>query len=309
MAYGSTRSISDSILEATDGESIQEQIDAYMQTAASGTKGEGLIAAANINKDTGDAVSDMRSKSLGARKETATVQKASVTDKLASVGRDWMALLKGVEEVDAIKPPAYNPAVFTPDESNNISGSGVGIEEGRFDDETTGLMVRPKARPEEATTEDDSWIENAADRIVDLEGFIGTAKIAFKGEKYPTVGYGKNDSTVKLGQTMTKDQAKEDLVNNIIPAKIKIAQKLFPDYNSFSDDLKIELLQGVFRGDFKAKHKTVKLINKGKWAEAATEFLVHDEYLTAKNDPKSNSKGIVDRLDAISAAIDAEGTD
>tara|TARA_R110000737_G_scaffold168922_2_gene195080 strand:+ start:3386 stop:4432 length:1047 start_codon:yes stop_codon:yes gene_type:complete len=101
MAYGSTRSISDSILEATDGESIQEQIDAYMQTAASGTKGEGLIAAANINKDTGDAVSDMRRKSLGARKETATVQKASVTDKLASVGRDWMALLKGVEEVDA----------------------------------------------------------------------------------------------------------------------------------------------------------------------------------------------------------------
>ena len=166
MAYGSTKSISDSILAATDGESIQEQIDAYMQSSASGTTGDGLIAAATINQDTDAAVSAMRKKSLGARESQAKAQKAVVNDKLASVGRDWMALLKGVEEVDAPTNasflsdlmaasstsapettdeeflqtgvlPVDRPDVLTPDGSDNISGSGASIAEGRLDGATT----------------------------------------------------------------------------------------------------------------------------------------------------------------------------
>ena len=179
MAYGSTKSISDSILSATDGESIQEEIDVYMQSTASGTTGDGLIAAATINKDTDAAVSAMRKKSLGARESQAKAQKAVVNDKLASVGRDWMALLKGVEEVDAPTNaslrsdlmaasstsapettdeeflqtgvlPADRPDVFTPDGSDNISGSGASIAEGRLDDTGNGLMssLRPQPRPD-----------------------------------------------------------------------------------------------------------------------------------------------------------------
>ena len=176
MAYGSTKSISDSILSAIDGESIQEEIDVYMKSAASGTTGDGLIAAATINKDTDAAVSAMRMKSLGARKSQATAQKAVTRDKLASVGRDWTALLMGVEEVDgpinatlrsdmmakeaSSAPqtadeeylqtgvvPVDRTDVLTPDGSDNISGSGASIAEGRFGDETTtegeSLMSRP----------------------------------------------------------------------------------------------------------------------------------------------------------------------
>ena len=188
MAYGSTKSISDSILAATDGESIQEQIDAYMQSSASGTTGDGLIAAATINQDTDAAVSAMRKKSLGARESQAKAQKAVVNDKLASVGRDWMALLKGVEEVDAPTNasflsdlmaasstsapettdeeflqtgvlPVDRPDVLTPDGSDNISGSGASIAEGRFDNTGNGLMsnLRPKAR---GLTDDDMGLPN-----------------------------------------------------------------------------------------------------------------------------------------------------
>jgi len=177
MAYGSTKSISDSILSATDGESIQEEIDVYMQSTASGTTGDGLIAAATINKNTDAAVTAMRRKSLGARKSQATAQETVRRDKLASVGRDWTALLMGVEEEDApinatlrsdmmakeasSAPQTANeaylqrrelptdgdrPDVLTPDGSDNISGSGASEAEGRFDDEpatTTSLMSRP----------------------------------------------------------------------------------------------------------------------------------------------------------------------
>ena len=156
MAYGSTKSISDSILSATDGESIQEEIDVYMQSTASGTTGDGLIAAATINKDTDAAVSAMRKKSLGARESQAKAQKAVVNDKLASVGRDWMALLKGVEEVDAPTNATLRSDIMAasstsaPDGSDNISGSGASIAEGRLDDTGNGLMssLRPQPRPD-----------------------------------------------------------------------------------------------------------------------------------------------------------------
>ena len=216
MAYGSTKSISDSILSATDGESIQEEIDVYMQSTASGTTGDGLIAAATINKDTDAAVTAMRMKSLGARKSQATAQNAVTKDKLASVGRDWTALLMGVEEEDATinatlrsdmmaeearKAPqtaneAYlqrrelptdgdRPDVLTPDGSDNISGSGASIAEGRFGDTGAfGMMssLRPKARgltdDDMGLPDDDNYMgviadtpeQNLLDRIAFGEG-------------------------------------------------------------------------------------------------------------------------------------------
>ena len=216
MAYGSTKSISDSILSATDGESIQEEIDVYMQSTASGTTGDGLIAAATINKDPDAAVTAMRMKSLGARKSQATAQNAVTKDKLASVGRDWTALLMGVEEEDATinatlrsdmmakeassTPQTANeaylqrrelptdgdrPDVLTPDGSDNISGSGASIAEGRFGDTGAfGMMssLRPKARgltdDDMGLPDDDNYMgviadtpeQNLLDRIAFGEG-------------------------------------------------------------------------------------------------------------------------------------------
>ena len=145
------------------------------------------------------------------------------------------------------------------------------------------------------------------DRIVELEGFIPEAEMAFKTDRYPTIGYGQSDSTVKLGQKTTQKQAEKNLKEKIIPEKIATAKRLFKNFDELSDELKIELVQGVFRGDFEADHRSVKLINEERWDEAAVEFLDHDEYEEAKRlGKKSDRRGIVDRLEDISKAIKKE---
>ncbi|MDA8863718.1 hypothetical protein N9I05_01560 [Pseudomonadales bacterium] len=152
-----------------------------------------------------------------------------------------------------------------------------------------------------------SWIDAATQRIIELEGFTPEAEIKFKGEKYPTTGYGRSDSTVKLGQKTSNSEALEDLKLNLIPQKIKIAKRLFPDFDNFSDNLKVELLQGVFRGDFKIGHDTVKHINNGDFNKASKEFLNHDEYRAAQL-PDSGKAGIVPRMESISFALNNEST-
>jgi len=151
----------------------------------------------------------------------------------------------------------------------------------------------------------DNWIDAAAERIIQLEGFIGEAEIAFPGEKYPTVGYGKSDSTVQLGDIITETDALVELKKNLIPKKIATAKRLFPAFDTYSPNLKIELLQGVFRGNFKAKHNSVKLINKGEWEKASKEFLDYQEYRDAQK-IGSNKRGVVFRMDSIADAIKDE---
>lgn len=142
------------------------------------------------------------------------------------------------------------------------------------------------------------------DRIVELEGFIPTAKQAFANEKYYTIGYGTYGPQVKKGQTITQAEAETLLREEELPKRVATARRLFDDFDTFSDKLKVELVQGIYRGDFKPTHKTVKLINEGKWTEASKEFLNHAEYKKAKREgKKSDRPGIVPRLEAISAAI------
>lgn len=152
-----------------------------------------------------------------------------------------------------------------------------------------------------------SWIDAATQRIIELEGFIPEAKRVFKDEDNFTIGYGKNDSSVKAGQKISQAEAAEDLKLNLIPQKIKVAKRLFPNFDNFSDNLKVELLQGVFRGDFKADHQTVKHINKGDFNKASTEFLNNNEYRDAQL-PDSGKAGIVPRMESISLAMKNEGT-
>lgn len=145
------------------------------------------------------------------------------------------------------------------------------------------------------------------DRIVELEGYIPEAKMAFTTDEFPTIGYGQSDSTVKLGQKTTQKQAEKNLKEKLIPEKIETAKRLFTNFDELSDELKIELVQGVFRGDFEADHRTVKLINEERWDEASKEFLNHQEYKEAKRlGKKSDRRGIVDRLEDISKAIKKE---
>lgn len=170
--------------------------------------------------------------------------------------------------------------------------------------ESAGLMAKPSVADGVQPTDGKDFEERLANRIMELEGFIPEAEQAFANEKYYTIGYGTYGPQVKKGQTITKKEAEVLLKETELPKRIKAAQDMFDNFDNFSDDLKIELIQGMYRGDFKKTHKTVQLINEGKWEEASKEFLNHKEYKTAKElGDKSDRPGIVPRLEAISAAI------
>ena len=149
MAYGSIKSISDSILESTDGESIQEQIDAYMQSTTSGTTNDGVIANAAIRKDAGAIV-----KSLGARAK-AKAEPAVLIDKAASVSRDWTALMMANDQDNS----AINAAFLSDEIAANASSAPETTDEAFLQtgvlpaggDTGNGLMssLRPEARPAE----------------------------------------------------------------------------------------------------------------------------------------------------------------
>ena len=146
MAYGSIKSISDSILESTDGESIQEQIDAYMQSTTSGTTNDGVIANAAIRKDAGAIV-----KSLGARAKVVA-EPAVVIDRAASVTRDWTALMMANDQDNS----AINAAFLSDEIAANASSAPETTDEAYLQtgvlpaggDTGNGLMssLRPEAR-------------------------------------------------------------------------------------------------------------------------------------------------------------------
>jgi len=182
MAYGSIKSISDSILESTDGESIQEQIDAYMQSTTSGTTNDGVIANAAIRKDTGAIV-----KSLGARAK-AKAEPAVLIDRAASVSRDWTALMMANDQDNS----AINAAFLSDEIAANASSAPETTDEAFLQtgvlpaggDTGNGLMssLRPEARPE---ARPDNIIEDIQlQQDIDIDPMV-IAKPVLKGKPIP----------------------------------------------------------------------------------------------------------------------------
>lgn len=57
------------------------------------------------------------------------------------------------------------------------------------------------------------------------------------------------------------------------------AMARFPQWESFRSDLRAHLIAAEYRGSLGGSPNTVRLINEGKWQDAAREFLRNDEYL------------------------------
>jgi len=126
-------------------------------------------------------------------------------------------------------------------------------------------------------------------------------------KKLMSIGYSKEDAKkIKLGKKEMTEEKVNELFQKELPTYIKSTRRLIKNYDSLSSNLRSELIQLNYRGDLKQGKKTRKLINAGKFKEAAKELLKHEEY----NDLKS--KGIVNsitkRLEAARDALLAEGT-
>lgn len=150
--------------------------------------------------------------------------------------------------------------------------------------------------------DNNAWLDTAVERLKGLEAFKGEAYLATEGEEYLTIGYGHYGQDVKSGQTITQQEADELLMSDI-NARLPAIRKAIPAFDTLSDNLKVELLQGWFRGDVSGSPKTIGLINEGKFGEAAVEFLDNKEYLTARERGRA---GIIPRMDAIARALREE---
>ncbi len=148
----------------------------------------------------------------------------------------------------------------------------------------------------------DPWKETLFNFLKEEEEFRGESYRATKGEEFLTIGFGHYGSDVKEGQTITEEQAITQLRQDI-NERIPEIERAIPSFNTFSDNLKVQIAQSWFRGGIAGSPDTIKLINEGKFKEASVEFLNNDEYKNAKERQRS---GIIDRMDLVADSLSKE---
>lgn len=106
-----------------------------------------------------------------------------------------------------------------------------------------------------------------------------------------TVGHG-HTSGVKEGMEITKEQADRFLQED---TAIRLAEikKHIPNFDNFPLRVQVPLMYSWFRGSLGQSTETRKLINKGKFKEAAKEFLDNKEYRGAQKEG-SKRRGIIE---------------
>ena len=118
-------------------------------------------------------------------------------------------------------------------------------------------------------------------------------------EEYFTIGYGHYGPDVKLGMSIDKDTA-ERLLDRDVRTRIKSIRKAIPRFSSFPEYLQDPIFSEHYRGSIMQSPKTRRLINEGKYREAAKEFLDNDQYRTAEAD---GIPGIRPRMERVSEAL------
>lgn len=120
-------------------------------------------------------------------------------------------------------------------------------------------------------------------RIVMLEGYSTGVYKDHKG--IDTKGIGQTGKYMKM-------TAKES-----IAAHEDITRKFIKNYDSLPEYLQTELLQATYRGDLGGSPTARRLINEGKYLEAAEEFLDNREYKT------TDKVQIKERMESVSEAL------
>lgn len=75
------------------------------------------------------------------------------------------------------------------------------------------------------------------------------------------------------GKVELSDEQVKKLFSVDVKHKEKLAQKIFPTYDSFNSETKNAIINSLYRGDM--GKKTAAHINKGDWKNAAKEYLRH----------------------------------
>ena len=137
--------------------------------------------------------------------------------------------------------------------------------------------------------------------IIKEEGLLLKAKKLFNEDNF-TIGYGRNNQSIKEGDTITKEEALKYLKEDI-DIRLDEIQNRIPLFNQFSEDLQLALFYEYYRGSVGQSPLTIKLINAGKFKEAAEEFLNNDEY---RNAEELGKIGIQDSMEKVSNLLKEE---
>ena len=120
---------------------------------------------------------------------------------------------------------------------------------------------------------------------------------SFKTLLYLTVVFSKSRRS-KITEQEALVQLRQD-----IEERIPEIEKAIPSFNTFSDNLKVQIAQSWFRGGMAGSPDTINLINEGKFKEASVEFLNNEEYRNAKERKRS---GIIARMNLVADALSKE---
>ena len=130
-------------------------------------------------------------------------------------------------------------------------------------------------------------------RVVELEGFVPELYVDSKGVK--TFGVGQTKEFVGKGFKHSFDE------------HVDRTEKRVPSLRKLPEEVQAELIQAEYRGDLGLSDDAVKLFNKGKYADAAKEFLNHNEYkgyiAKRKKGDKKAGGNIPERLEAVRDAM------
>ena len=94
---------------------------------------------------------------------------------------------------------------------------------------------------------------------------------------------------------ITEERA-EELLHEDVMERVDSINNIIPKFEEMPEELKIAIFSEHFRGSIAQSKNTLRLINEGKFAEAADEFLNNDEY---KNARRLGKAGIRPRMEAV----------
>jgi GH24 family phage-related lysozyme (muramidase) len=122
-------------------------------------------------------------------------------------------------------------------------------------------------------------------RVVEEEGFVPEVYLDTKGVK--TYGVGQTGEWIEKGFPA----AYQDHVRR--------AEGYIPNLTELPEYLQAELIQAEYRGDLGGSPKFRKLFKKGKFEEAAEEFLDNDDYRNSKKE----KTGVHKRMQRVADAV------
>lgn len=138
-------------------------------------------------------------------------------------------------------------------------------------------------------------IDPVAQHIIEEEGFVPGVYPDSKG--IPTEGVGLTGSFIG-----------KNFFTEVMPVFEGRARKIVPQYDQLPEEGKKAILSAVYRGDLAPSHTTAKLLQAGKYREAAIEYLNHAEYRKGKSKKASNAqKAIAERMERNARAMAALG--